>query len=80
MLTSVEYLIKVNYFVVSDEDAGASDRKNNVSYLVLVPSLGRGNKTSSLGFSPADDGKLLLLLPDAPTSTVALLQKDKEQL
>lgn len=46
---------------------------DGVSYLVsgLFPS--RGNRTSSLGSSPADGGKLLLLRPDAPASTVTLL-------
>lgn len=50
-------------------------RKNNVSYLVLGPSPDHGNKTSSLGSSPADDGRPLLPPLDVPTSTTTLLQK-----
>lgn len=65
----------VDILLFSDDDAGVSTRKDNVSYLALGHFPSHDNRTSSRGSSPADGGRLLLPHPDAPTSTVTLLQK-----
>lgn len=56
---------------VSDDDV--------VSYLVFGHFPSPGNRTSSRGSSPADGGRPLLPHPDAPTSTVTLLQKHEKR-
>lgn len=65
--------MNLDILIVSDEVAGVSNGKHEVSYLVLGLFPSRGNITSSLGSSPADGGRFLLPRPDAPTSTVTLL-------